>query len=95
MMPREVTRNGVIISTELRFIDSFKFLYSSLDKLTNNLEKHQFKELSKYFPKEHLNLVNKKLAYPYEYMDCSEKINETCLPLIENFIVLSLIKIQR
>jgi hypothetical protein len=38
------------LKTELRFIDSFKFLSSSLDKLTNNLEKHQFKDLSKYFP---------------------------------------------
>ncbi|KAE9523040.1 hypothetical protein AGLY_016671 [Aphis glycines] len=35
----------IILKTELRFIDSFKFLSSSLDKLTNNLEKHQFKDL--------------------------------------------------
>ncbi|KAE9524407.1 hypothetical protein AGLY_015128, partial [Aphis glycines] len=73
------------LKTELRFIDSFKFLSSSLDKLTNNLEKHQFKDLSKYFPEEHLNLVTRKLAYPYEYMDCEEKFNETCLPPRENF----------
>ncbi|KAE9543657.1 hypothetical protein AGLY_002053, partial [Aphis glycines] len=75
----------IILKTELRFIDSFKFLSSSLDKLTNNLEKHQFKDLSKYFPEEHLNLVTRKLAYPYEYMDCEEKFNETCLPPRENF----------
>ena len=37
---------------KLRFIDSFKFLSSSLDKLSKNLEKDQFKELAKYFPKE-------------------------------------------
>ncbi|KAE9522948.1 hypothetical protein AGLY_016579 [Aphis glycines] len=73
------------LKTELRFIDSFKFLSSSLDKLTNNLEKHQFKDLSKYFPEEHLNLVTRKLAYPYEYMDCEEKFNETCLPPREKF----------
>ncbi|KAE9523187.1 hypothetical protein AGLY_016420 [Aphis glycines] len=75
----------IILKTELRFIDSFKFLSSSLDKLTNNLEKHQFKDLSKYFPEEHLNLVTRKLAYPYEYMDCEEKFNETCLPPREKF----------
>ncbi|KAE9529175.1 hypothetical protein AGLY_011971 [Aphis glycines] len=75
----------IILKTELRFIDSFKFLSSSLDKLTNYLEKHQFKDLSKYFPEEHLNLVTRKLAYPYEYMDCEEKFNETCLPPREKF----------
>ena len=40
---------------ELRFVDSFRFLSSSLDKLSKNLEKDQFKELSKYIPKEHLD----------------------------------------
>ncbi|KAL4153249.1 hypothetical protein QTP88_001082 [Uroleucon formosanum] len=92
MMPRKVTRKGkeIVIYTELRFIDSFKFLPSSLDKLTNNLRndsklnlRNKFKELSKYFPEEHLDLVTRKLAYPYEYMDCEEKFNETCLPPIE------------
>ncbi|KAL4153215.1 hypothetical protein QTP88_001048 [Uroleucon formosanum] len=94
MMPRKVTRKGkeIVLYTELRFIDSFKFLPSSLDKLTNNLRndsklnlRNKFKELSKYFPEEHLDLVTRKLAYPYEYMDCEKKFNETCLPPIEKF----------
>ncbi|KAL4101125.1 hypothetical protein QTP88_021145 [Uroleucon formosanum] len=94
MMPRKVTRKGkeIVIYTELRFIDSFKFLPSSLDKLTNNLRndsklnlRNKFKELSKYFPEKHLDLVTRKLAYPYEYMDCEEKFNETCIAPIEKF----------
>ena len=36
--------------------------------------------MTKYFPKEHLNLLTKKLAYCYEYMDSSEKLYETQLP---------------
>ncbi|KAL4098045.1 hypothetical protein QTP88_022717 [Uroleucon formosanum] len=56
----------------------------SIYKLTNNL-RNKFKELSKYFSEEHLDLVTRKLAYPYEYMDCEEKFNETCLPPIEKF----------
>jgi hypothetical protein len=50
-----------------------------------NLEKDQFKELFKYFPKEHLDLLTKKLVYPYEYMDSPEKFKETLLPPIEKF----------
>ena len=75
----------IINKIELRFIDSFKFLFSSLEKLSKHLKIGQFKELSKYFPKEHLDLINKKLAYPYEYMDTPEKFEETCLPPIEKF----------
>ena len=70
---------------ELRFVDLFKFLSSSLDKLTKNLGKDQFKELFKYFLKEHLNLITRKLAYPYKYMDPPEKFKEPCLPPIEEF----------
>jgi hypothetical protein len=77
--------NPIFNTIELRFIDSFKFLSSSLDKLAKNLRKDQFKELSKYFPKEHLDLITRKLAYPYEYMDSPEKYKETYLPPIEKF----------
>ena len=69
---------------ELRFIDSFKFLSSSV-KLSKNLEKNQLKELAKYFPREYLDLITKKLAYPYKYMDSPEKFYETQLPFIEKF----------
>jgi hypothetical protein len=79
------TKDDGIKRIELRFIDSFKFLSSSLDKLSKNLRKDQFFDLSKYFPKENLDLVTKKLAYPYEYMDSLEKYLETQLPTIEKF----------
>jgi hypothetical protein len=54
----------IINKIELRFIYSFKFLSSSMEKLSKNLEKHRFKELSKYFPRKHLDLITKKLAFP-------------------------------
>lgn len=72
-------------SIKLRFIDSFKFLSASLDNLSQNLQKEQFRELSKFFPNHLLDLVTKKLAYPYEYMDSEEKYLETELPPIEKF----------
>jgi hypothetical protein len=78
----------IINRIELRFTDSFKFLSISLDKLSKNLEKDQFKELAKFFPKEHLDLLTKKLAYPYEHMDSLEKFLETQLLLLKSFTVL-------
>lgn len=62
-----INNKKVVLNTECRLIDSLKFLSSFLNKLTKNLEIHQFKELSKYFPKKYLNLDTRKLAYAYEY----------------------------
>ena len=75
----------ILNTIEIRFIDSLKYLSSSLDSLSNNLKKDLFRELSKYFPREHLELVNKMLAYPYEYKDTIEKYQKTQLPPIEKF----------
>lgn len=81
---KAVTYDGTK-TINLRFVDSFKFLSSSLDTLAGNLNKDQFRELSKFIDKNHVDLVTKKLAYPYEYMDSEEKYEETNLPPIECF----------
>ena len=52
----------------IRFIDSYRFLSESLDKLIKNLDEDDFKILKKEFPDKWQNL-NKKLAYPYEYFN--------------------------
>ncbi|CAH1101901.1 unnamed protein product [Psylliodes chrysocephalus] len=71
---------------QFRFIDSFRFMASSLDKLASYLEefpnlKIQFWELSE----EQLNLLTKKGVMPYDYIDSFERFEETCLPPIELF----------
>ena len=70
----------VIVNRELRFIDSKKFMNSSLDKLVNNLEKNDFKNMEKYFNGEQLCLLKRKGVYPYEWLDSVDKLNETHLP---------------
>ncbi|VVC33624.1 Ribonuclease H-like domain [Cinara cedri] len=81
-----VTNKTVFEKIELRFLDSFKFLSSSLDKLASTLEKEQCKHLSRFIEnKEQSDLVKRKLAYSYEYMDSPKKYNETSLPPMEKF----------
>ena len=65
---------------KLRFLDTFKFMASSIDALSSNLKKEQFRETTKHFPNELLDLVIKKGVYPYEYMDDIKKFEENKLP---------------
>ena len=71
---------------ELRFIDSFKFMSSSLDSLVNNLAKgdHKFWGFEK-FSNDQRELLIKKGIYPYEYMDSRNKFNECKLPSKDKF----------
>ena len=66
---------------ELRFIDSFKFMSSSLDSLVNNLAKgdHKFWGFEEYSDKQR-ELLIRKGKYPYEYMSSWDKFKETRLP---------------
>ena len=54
----------------IRFIDSYRFLQSSLDSLVKSLQA-DLVLLNKEFP-ENVDLLNKKLAYPYEYFNSFE-----------------------
>ena len=75
---------------ELRFIDSIKFMSSSLDCLVNNLtrEGHKFWGFENYNCNQR-ELLIRKGTYPYEYMDSWDKFEETSLPNIENSIAIS------
>ena len=52
----------------IRFIDTYRFLSESLDKLVKSLDEDVFKILKKEFPDKWQHL-NKKLAYPYQYFN--------------------------
>lgn len=60
---------------QFRFIDSLRFLNSSLDKLSSFLT--TFPEVEKYFPnlsQDKFQLLLRKGVFPYEWMDSTEKI---------------------
>ena len=71
---------------ELRFIDSFKFMSSSLDSLINNLACRggKFFGFEEYSENQYKLLIRKGI-YPYEYMTDWDKFKETKLPLREAF----------
>ena len=73
------------INHKIRFIDSFKFMGTSLDSLVNNLPETAFNNLKRYYTRDKFNLVKRKGVYPYEYMDSLERFNETKLPPKEAF----------
>ena len=83
-----IDKNGIEKSKEieLRFIDSFKFMSSSLDSLINSLAHRG----GKFFGFEEYNenqykLLTQKGIYPYQYMTNWDKFKETKLPPREAF----------
>ncbi|CAH3174022.1 unnamed protein product, partial [Porites evermanni] len=75
-------RNGETIPLyfEIRFIDSFKFLQTSLANLVGNLQPD-----TKEIFKENVDLLTRKGVYPYDYVSSLEKLSETQLPAKEEF----------
>lgn len=65
----------------VRFVDSFKFLGTSLEKLVVGLNNDEFIHLPRFFQSlDHFNLLRRKGVYPYEYMTNWNTYNETELP---------------
>ena len=66
---------------QLRFIDSCRFMASSLDKLASNLDDEQCENLRQFYTEEQqFKMMRRKGVYPYEYMDSWDKFEETKLP---------------
>ena len=73
---------------KITFIDSFKFLSTSLDKLASYLDKDKLKIIRSKFSTlsdDEFELLTRKGVFPYEYVDCVEKLQDTCLPPRESF----------
>ena len=73
------------VKREIRFIDSFKFMASSLDRLVGNLKKDEFKNMKGQFESDKLDMLLRKGVFPYDYFDSIEKLDDTSLPPKEEF----------
>ncbi|XP_050456464.1 uncharacterized protein LOC126854114 [Cataglyphis hispanica] len=68
---------------KLPFVDSFKFLSASLEKLASYLDKSELKIARSEFPDlddADFELLTRKGVFPYEYVDDIDKLRETRLP---------------
>ena len=74
----------VRIKHEIRFIDSFKFMASSLDNLVKNLSVDKLSQTKKAF-EDKIDLLSRKGVYPYDHMTSIERFKETQLPPKEAF----------
>ena len=72
------------INFEIRFLDSFKFLQTSLANLVSNLSPDDFISTKHAF-KTNTSLLTRKGVYPYDYVSSLEKLSETQLPPKEEF----------
>ncbi|XP_011878101.1 PREDICTED: uncharacterized protein LOC105567657 [Vollenhovia emeryi] len=68
---------------KLRFIDSYKFLSTSLDRLASFLHRDKLKIVRSEFStlsSDDFDLLTRKGIFPYEYVDCVDKLQDPCLP---------------
>ncbi|XP_060881669.1 uncharacterized protein LOC132953153 [Metopolophium dirhodum] len=75
-------------SFTLRFIDTLRFMASSLSTLSKNLIRpgfEKFRNSAKHFSAQDLSLVTRKGVYPYDYTDDWDKLEETSLPAEKDF----------
>ena len=81
---------------QFRFVDSYAFLSSSLDRLVANTPKKNLwitggvyfclgRGTLKQLMDKKFDLVTRKGVYPYEHMDDFSRFDETCLPPKEAF----------
>ncbi|XP_065216507.1 uncharacterized protein LOC135842799 [Planococcus citri] len=72
---------------KIRFIDSCRFMACSLDKLAKNLQSDQLETLRTCFPNEpyKFELLKEKGVFPYEFVDCEDKLALDSLPSHDQF----------
>ena len=69
---------------EIRFIDSFKFLQTSLANLVSNLQPSDFKNLNRVI-NHNVSRLTRKGVYPYDYVTSIDKFKERKIPSKEDF----------
>ncbi|XP_041447873.1 uncharacterized protein LOC121403883 [Drosophila obscura] len=70
---------------KIRYIDSNRFLNSSLEKLASYMDVSNFKILNSKYQNEKFDMLRRKGVFPYDYLDSFQKFEESQLPSREYF----------
>ena len=70
---------SIIVNRHIAFVDSLQFYNGSLDTLASNLNNEDFKHLTSEFSINKLEMLKRKDAYPYEWVDSYEKFKHPTL----------------
>jgi hypothetical protein len=84
-IPNNMEKYKSFTWNKLRFIDSFQFMASSLDKLGQGLKDDDKKHIKKFYKGEKFSMMNRKGVFPYDYYDSLEKLKDNKLPSKESF----------
>ena len=71
---------SIVVNRRITFIDSLQFYKGSLDTLTSNLNDEDFKHLTSEFGTDKLEILKRKDAYPYEWVNSHKKFKYPILP---------------
>ena len=71
---------SIIVNRHITFIDSLQFYNGSLDTLASNLNNEDFKHLISESGIDKLEILKRKDAYPYEWVDSHEKFKYSSFP---------------
>ena len=71
---------SIIVNRNITFIDSLQFYKGSLDTLASNLDNKDLNHLMLEFDTDKLEILKRKDAYPYEWLDSYEKFKYPSLP---------------
>ncbi|KAB0790253.1 hypothetical protein PPYR_15409, partial [Photinus pyralis] len=84
----QIVENGVPknLIWRIRFVDSFRFLASSLNVLAKNLSDSECTEITKFFGSgREFELIRQKGVFPYSFVDSYDKLNLTTIPNKSDF----------
>ena len=76
---------SIIINNSIVLLDSLQFCKAPLDSLAGNLEDKDLKHLLSEYPKDKMEILKRKDAYLYEWVDSYENFNYTELSSKECF----------
>ena len=76
---------SIIVNRNTTFIDSLQLYKGSLDTLASNLEDKDFKHLISEFSAHKLEILKRKDAYSYEWVNSYEKFKYPTLPKKKDF----------